>query len=102
MDSGVRIFLECRKNDVNEKTKVASLIFVSFFINDSTSELRCHKFVHGCDVAAVLGRWERTKGFECATPQIPRCHCLIYYVTAAGGGGMMTSSKYIQVLRQVY
>jgi len=67
------IFLERCKNDVDEKTEVTRcLIFVLFFMDNSTSELGSHEFVHVCDAATLLGRREGTKGLDCApTPQIP-------------------------------
>lgn len=86
MNSTVRVFLEFRKNKVDEEAEVARcLIFASFFVDDGTSKLRGHKFVHIRDCATVLWRWEGAKGFDraLAASQIPRCHCLFYRVPDA-------------------
>lgn len=69
----MRIFLKFCKNDVEEKAKVVRyLVFVLFLVNDGTSKLRSHKFVHVYNFAAILQRWEGAKGLDrTSTCQIP-------------------------------
>ena len=69
----MRIFLKFCKNDVEEKAKVARyLVFVLFLVDNGTSKLRSHKFVHIYNFAAILWRWEEAKGLDCtSTCQIP-------------------------------